>query len=1128
MKYKIKVLKYIWILSAVFLFCLPSVVGAKGIGNGGKRKIAKTSASQNATAPININNINALQQNNGFSDFNPNSNAEGTVFPIGTAKNICFEGGFLWGGFVRGDTAVRVGGSTYNSGLEPGPLGSDGKPADPTDAQWSIYRVRQDVYPGGPSVDLSGDAAAFSFWYPGNTITADQVKAQYLNDWNNWPAKYGAPYTDANGVYHPVGGDTYDPKTCIPGVKGADQTVYYIANDEDPNLTQGLYGALPLGLEVHVTMWAYSQAGALGNMYFKRWQIINKGYQGYTIDSMYVAYWTDVDLGDATDDLVGCDSALSLSYTYNSKPTDAVYDPLPPPSIGFDFFEGPKVTGSPTDTAIFLGKKIGGYKNLPMYSAFTFTNPGSGTYAPWDDPDLGVPQGSRQMYDFMLGLDRNGAPNIDPITGKPSRFVFSGDPVNFTGWVDGGKLPGGVSGISFPGRDVRQGMSAGPFTMAPGDTQEVVVGEICAGATPSVDYHQAITLMESYDVLAQKIYNNFFQIASAPATPIVVGTAQNNKIILDWGENLKNVEKTETSVSPDILDGGDYTFQGYNVYQISPYDGTTKLLATYDIIDSVTSIPEVDRATGQEDPGIYVEFGSNSGIKRYFIDSTDAFNGNKPLNNGTPYYFSVTAYNYNPKGIPRALETPISKITIIPQSNAPGVRYAYGVLDTIKTQHSGPSNGKAFALVINPAILTGDQYKVTFDTTGGATTWSLTDVTTNKVLLSNQTNQTGDINYPSVDGMQVKVVGPAPGMNPGGEGVGWDIPSGTRRFTWAGGADGLGLEGFSGAIGWAAPSTFFGDGIEPVPAADLPNTLLTLAQVTDTSLYNPNFPGASDVNMSYGYRYGRGFANPPAQPQFAPYIVNTAGTGYDFQDFKLDVPLSAWNVDDPAHPVRLAVGFLENNAADGLVDGKYWPPDYSQRDNVAGTGPREWLWIFNAPYSETGNPAFEVEPISNDLPIMWFCTYARRGPVPFSSGSTGEDQFLIYSNHVNSLKDSFTFTATAPTQSDALAKVDVNKINVFPNPYYGANYLEPNKYQKFVTFNHLPSSATIRIFNLAGTQVKVIHHSSGNFEQWSLTNESNLPVASGLYIAYIDMPQLGVTKILKFAVIQGEQIPDRF
>jgi hypothetical protein len=86
-----------------------------------------------------------------------------------------------------------------------------------------------------------------------------------------------------------------------------------------------------------------------------------------------------------------------------------------------------------------------------------------------------------------------------------------------------------------------------------------------------------------------------------------------------------------------------------------------------------------------------------------------------------------------------------------------------------------------------------------------------------------------------------------------------------------------------------------------------------------------------------------------------------------------------------------------------------------------------------------------------------------------------------------------------------------------------------NKYQRFVTFNHLPQKATLRIFNLAGQLVRIIQKDAPEqFLRWDLSNESQLPVASGLYIVHLDMPDLGKTKILKVAIIQEQQVLDRF
>ena len=138
--------------------------------------------------------------------------------------------------------------------------------------------------------------------------------------------------------------------------------------------------------------------------------------------------------------------------------------------------------------------------------------------------------------------------------------------------------------------------------------------------------------------------------------------------------------------------------------------------------------------------------------------------------------------------------------------------------------------------------------------------------------------------------------------------------------------------------------------------------------------------------------------------------------------------------------------------------------------------------------------------------------------------------FRIISTKPNQVgSDVFTFAAPSISENADLAKEDVKEINVFPNPYYGVNSEELNKYQRFVTFNHLPAKATLRVFNLAGQLVRTIEkNSNSQFERWDLLNNSGLPVASGLYIVYIDMPDLGTTKTVKAAIIQEQQILDRF
>ena len=111
------------------------------------------------------------------------------------------------------------------------------------------------------------------------------------------------------------------------------------------------------------------------------------------------------------------------------------------------------------------------------------------------------------------------------------------------------------------------------------------------------------------------------------------------------------------------------------------------------------------------------------------------------------------------------------------------------------------------------------------------------------------------------------------------------------------------------------------------------------------------------------------------------------------------------------------------------------------------------------------------------------------------------------------------------TFSSEQQKADVAKINVFPNPYYGTHYRELTREGKYVTFNHLPQKAIIRIFDLSGVLVRTINkEDNSQFTRWDLTNNNNYPVASGIYVVHVDMPELGRSKILKLAIVQEEQI----
>lgn len=883
------------------------------------------------------------------------------------------------------------------------------------------------------------------------------------DDYLNWPVQDGAPVDE-------------DGKPLLIG----DQTMWCVYNDANA-ANHAMGQTLPLGIEVQQTTFGFSRTGPLGNCVFIKFLIINKGNN--TLQDTYVSVWADPDLGGASDDLVGCDVNLSLGYCYNATNADNAYKSNPP-AVGYDFFQGP-IVPSEGDTAYVSGRPVPDYRNLPMTSFNKYIN---GT-----DPD-----NFTEIYNYMKGLLPDGSPLVNEVTGQVTTYFVDGDPVTGTGWLD--NTPA----------DRRYMQSSGPFTMVPGDTQEVVIGIIVGQGT---DRLTSITALKFNDQFAQTAFDLNFDLPQPPAPPVVQVEVQNQEVILSWG--------LESELNP-----GDFPFQGYNVWQSQ--DGNTwRRIATFDVIDGAAVIfdDQFDLESGVvvNKP---VQFGTDSGIKRYYSTKEDKIRGG-PLRNVSAYFYAVTAYSYDPNATPKTLENPQSetRIRVIPQRPVPENTFPTTSAERLPdARTAGGSDGHVEGFVIHPSEVTGHTYEVTFEEDGeGGFVWNVRNLDTDSVIVVENANQTGDNDYPIFDGIQIKVFGAPNGLKTGGpvtgepeDEWGWDIPSGTRRFTWAGGADGLHFEAFLGAIGWASPASVFGSGIPGVPPGNLRKVLLKLADVSTDGTYDPN-----DPNVSYAYRYGRGFSGPPARPEFEPFIVNPVG-GYSFQDFTKSVPLSAWDV-TTGTPRRLEVGHLENNVEGGMVDGKWWPPDFNVGDNVDGGGPREWLFVFNTTYEESPNPAHAVEAIGNPLPIMYFLTVARRGEVPFTTG----DEFLIIPNFVNTPLDTFRVMTPEPVIGDLnAAKNKLDRIRVVPNPFYNNGPYDPGQNDHLVKFQNLPGTCTIRIFNLMGELITTIQKDDPNtsLAEWNMLTDANLPVAPGVYLYMVEAPGIG-THFGKMAIfLEKEQL----
>jgi hypothetical protein len=125
--------------------------------------------------------------------------------------------------------------------------------------------------------------------------------------------------------------------------------------------------------------------------------------------------------------------------------------------------------------------------------------------------------------------------------------------------------------------------------------------------------------------------------------------------------------------------------------------------------------------------------------------------------------------------------------------------------------------------------------------------------------------------------------------------------------------------------------------------------------------------------------------------------------------------------------------------------------------------------------------------------------------------------------------DAVEFVTRKEHIDEDLAKQDLNRIKVVPNPYVVSNSFEPqNPYAngrgpRELHFTHLPMKCTIRVYNIQGQLVATLEHDSPSVsdgtEIWNMLTKDQLDIAYGVYVYHVDAGTLG-TKVGKFAVIK--------
>jgi len=550
----------------------------------------------------------------------------------------------------------------------------------------------------------------------------------------NWPAHgevpgtsyYLAPFYDRNGDghYHPEDGDYpyYDVDnvlchTQIPtmdevyegSMKGSiladqvikgDQTIWWVFNDKGNAHTET--GGSAIGMEIRAQAFAFATNDEINNMTFYSYEIVNRST--YTLTNTYFSPWTDVDLGYAKDDYVGCDVARGLGYGYNGAPVDGsgqteAYG-ANPPAVGVDFFQGPYLDPDGIDNP-----KYDEDGNQLCDESINGVNFGNGIV---DDERFGMrrfvyhnntsssingdPDEAAEYYLLLRGIWKNGAkmeyggtavPGAAGTVGPVCDFMFpyDSDPCN---WGTGGIVPGGGfnqngfywseetgdNGNPNPVEDRRFMQSAGPFTLKSGAVNYITFGVPWARANTGSAW-ASVELLRKVDDKCQSMFDNCFKVLDGPNAPDLTIRELDRKLIVylsnsttsnNYGESY--VEKDPNIQGPHPIDSTIekdpyYRFEGYQVYQLANAqvsvdelsDATkARLVFQCDVKNNVGSIKNYIYNDELKDnvPTMMVQGGDN-GIQHSFVLTQDEFttNNDPTLVNHKTYYFMAIAYAYN-------------------------------------------------------------------------------------------------------------------------------------------------------------------------------------------------------------------------------------------------------------------------------------------------------------------------------------------------------------------------------------------------------------------------------------------------------------------------------------------------
>ena len=505
--------------------------------------------SPTGQAIMDFNNVKALVEVGGLMWQDRSTSRASYEVPAGSGVSSLYAGSF-WAGGITQSGQLRLAANTFGGSggdYSAGPLTA---PYGGTNSARCLEYDK--MYPSFRS-DALTHVAYHQSLVDGTTegLFPDGYTAPGYFD--QWPAHghvdlgedlYLAPFFDfdGDGTYDPDAGDApgygMDMSFCAPDDIGnrlsGDANWFWMFNDAGRVHTES--EGEPMGIEVRAQSWVFSGAGPdFDNSTFYTYQLLNQG--PFELSDFRTAIWVDADVGNATDDYVGCDVQRGLGYAYNGDPDDEAFAGSPgygvnPPAVGVDFFYGlfqdsdgidNPLTSNFSDAVDSLGIPYGGLgygygdgfvdnERLGM-TGFVYYNNSNNAVS-------GEPNDPMDFYNYMRGFWKNGqrisyggdglsmasGANLDiysdymfPGDSDPLHWGTGGQPVEAWSEVTAGNAP----------LDRRFLSSCGPVTFEPGERNELVFGVVWARGENGPE--SSVEALKEADDRIQTLFNNCFE-----------------------------------------------------------------------------------------------------------------------------------------------------------------------------------------------------------------------------------------------------------------------------------------------------------------------------------------------------------------------------------------------------------------------------------------------------------------------------------------------------------------------------------------------------------------------------------------------------------------------------------------